>query len=67
MTAWIDQIFDAKIVKKDGIVRRKRSAVSKHASFDELLDQVKERGYHLVETGDQYVVFCNKGALKIHC
>lgn len=65
--SWVDQIFDAKIVKKDGIVRRKKAAVSRYASFDELLEQVKERGYHLIETGDQYVVFCNKGALKIHC
>ena len=65
--AWVDQIFDAKIVKKDGLVRRKKSDVHRKTSFDERLLQVQERGYHLLETGNQYVVLCNKGAIVIHC
>lgn len=65
--AWIDQLFDAAIVKKEGIVRRKKSDVHHYSSFDELLEQVRERGYHLIETGQQYVVLCHKGAMHIHC
>jgi hypothetical protein len=65
--AWIDNLFDAKIVKKEGIVRRNKSDVRFYSSFDELLEQVRERGYHLIETGNQYVVLCNKGAITIHC
>lgn len=67
MSAWIDQIFEAKIVNQEGIVRRKKSDVHHYASFDELIDYVRENGWHLIETGDQYVVLCHKGALKIHC
>jgi len=60
-------MFDAKIVKKEGIVRRKKSDVHFYASLDELLDYVRENGWHLVETGGQYVVFCHSGAMKVHC
>jgi len=64
---WIGQIFDAQQADKGGIVRRSMSDVEKFASFDMLLLAVKGRGYHLIETGDQYVIFCHTGAMKIHC
>lgn len=65
--AWVDQIFEADIVREGGIVRRHKDDVRTYSSFEEILDQVKERGYHLIETGDQYVVLCNRGAIIIHC
>jgi hypothetical protein len=30
------------------------------------LEYCKERGFHLVETGDQYIVICNDGFFKLH-
>jgi hypothetical protein len=67
MSAWIDKMFKAKIVKRDGVVRRKRSTVEKCASYEELLSTVKKKRYHLIETGEQYVVMCNAGKFKVHC
>ena len=68
MSAWLDQVFDADAAEKTGgIVRRNKEDVSRYASLAELLEQVKERGYHLIETKDQYVVICKSGALKLHC
>ena len=67
MSAWINQIFDAKIVLRDGIVRRKKADVHKHASFAELLQKVQIEQFHLIETGDQYIVICNQGAILLHC
>jgi hypothetical protein len=67
MTKWIEQIFEAKIVNKEGIVRRNKTDVHSHASLDELLDYTRENGWHLIETGNQYVVLCHPGAMKIHC
>ena len=64
--AWIKQWLDAKITKKQGLVRRKKSDVDKYASFDDLLEEVTNRGWHLIETGNQYVVLCNRGAITIH-
>ncbi len=59
-------MFDAQIVAREGIVRRKKADVEKYASFQELLNRVRNEDYHLIETGDQYVVLCNSGALTMH-
>lgn len=67
MSAWIDQMFDAQIVAREGIVRRKKEDVHQYASFNELIQRVRDEQYHLIETGDQYIVICNRGAVLIHC
>ena len=64
---WIKQIFQAQQVAKGGVVRRKKPDVESYASMSQLITEVKRRGFHLVEVGDQLVIFCNKGVLKIHC
>ena len=67
MNKWIEQMFGAQIVEKEGIVRRKKSDVHKNASFKILEKYCREQQYHLIETGNQYIVMCNAGALKVHC
>lgn len=64
--AWIRQAFNAEIVQKEGLVRRKKDNVHKYASFDDLVEEVKSRNWHLIETGEQYVVLCNAGSIIIH-
>ena len=64
---FINNMFRAKIVKNGGIVRRKVADVQKFASFQYLLKEVSERGFHLIEIGDQYVVICNSGNYRLHC
>ena len=63
---WIHEIFKAQAAKRGGVVRRKKSDVEKFSSMGELLTEVKRRGFHMIETGDQVVILCNKGALIIH-
>ena len=65
--AWILQIFGAQIVADEGIVRRNKDDVANHASFEELLEYVRDQQYHLIETGNQYIIICNPGAIHIHC
>lgn len=65
MSQWVENIFTAKIAKEDGIVRRKKTTVARYASVDELIAAVKKRKFHMIETGDQYVIVCNTGAIKI--
>ncbi len=67
MSAWLDQMFDAEAADRGDIIRRNICDVQQYASLTELLDECKARDYHLIETGDQYVVVCNSGVLKIHC
>ncbi|HEY3821580.1 MAG TPA: hypothetical protein VGL81_30645 [Polyangiaceae bacterium] len=67
MSAWIDQIFEADQATTHGVVRRAVADVEKYASRAELLDEVRRRGFHLVETGGQLVILCHQGALQVHC
>ncbi len=62
---YINQIFKAKAVENGGIVRRKIVNVEKCASFKYLVKEVEARGFHLIETGDQYVIICNSGNFKL--
>lgn len=67
MSKWIEQVFEAKIVETGGLVRRKKSDVHYYGSLDELLQQTTERGFHLLEVGDYYVVICNRGRMEVLC
>jgi hypothetical protein len=62
---FIKQIFAAAAASKGGIVRRSRASVKKYASFRQLRAAVKKRGFHLLRSGGQYIVFCNKGDFKL--
>lgn len=43
----------------------KKTNVDKYASMKELTKEVKKKKFHLIETGDQIIVICNKGDVKI--
>lgn len=64
---WINQIFSAQAVKNGGVVRRSRDDVKKYASFSMLKAEVLRRGFHLIRTGEQYVILCHKGDMRIFC
>jgi hypothetical protein len=66
-SAWINQIFEAQAVEKGDLVRRNKEDVHNLGGFENLHFAVLERGFHMIETGTQYVIICNKGALIIHC
>ena len=63
--AWISQIFNSQAACGGGIVRRKIASVADYASVEMLRAEVIRRGYHMVESGDQFVIFCHPGELKI--
>ncbi|OZE88021.1 hypothetical protein CH304_00170 [Rhodococcus sp. 15-649-1-2] len=66
MSAWVDQIFEAKQASH-GVVRRAVSHVEKGDYLGEIIERAKEKGYHVVETGDQIVILCHEGELRLHC
>lgn len=65
MSQWIENIFTAKIATEEGVVRRKKTSVERYATREELIAEVRKRKFHLIETGDQYVIVCKTGAVKI--
>jgi hypothetical protein len=67
MNAWLTQVFSAGQVAKGNIVRRKKSTVEKQSSMKDLIRAVKKKKFHLIETGDQVIVVCNTGTVKLVC
>jgi hypothetical protein len=63
----INQIFAAASAKSGNVVRRSKANIDKDELFSYLLKEVQSRGFHLLETGDQYVIICNTGHIKVHC
>jgi hypothetical protein len=66
MSAWIDQIFEA-AAAQGNVVRRSIADIEKYANMGELVSEVRNRSFHLVLTGEQAVVICNVGELRIVC
>jgi hypothetical protein len=64
---WIEQVFQAASVKNGNVVRRKKLTVIRYASLQELETEVKLRGFHMIETGDQVVIICNNGHFHLVC
>ena len=65
--AWINQIFKAQSAGAGGVVRRSATDVRKYASHQDLKKEVLARGFHLIRTGDQYVILCYSGELRVIC
>jgi hypothetical protein len=64
---WIAQIFSARTAAQGGVVRRKATWVQREVGLDRLTEEVRVRGFHMVRSGDQYVIFCHPGAIQIIC
>jgi len=72
----VENMFGAWQVNSGGIVRRSLDwATQKHAHWpyapkthlDEIKAEAQARGFHVVITGDQVVVFCHEGDLTVVC
>ena len=61
----VDQVFSAKAVRYGGVVRRSLHWVEAEVGRANFEDEVRRRGWHLVECNGQLVVFCTKRPVNI--
>jgi hypothetical protein len=64
---WIDQIFAAKAVEKGAVIRRDLRWIDREIGRDRFLSEVRQRGFHLIEAGGQWIVICNSGLFRVIC
>lgn len=64
---WLNQIFAAKSVHFGGVVRRKIVDVERKIGRNRLENEVRRRGFHLIECGSQYVIICDRSLLTVIC
>jgi len=58
-------MFGSASAQKGGVVRRAVANVRHYGSISYLKSLVARSGFHLIRTGDQYVVLCHTGDLRI--
>lgn len=63
--SWIAQIFSAKAVARGAVVRRSVAIVEREIGREMFLDEVRRRGFHVIECGGQFVVICNNGQIRL--
>ncbi|MBF9029640.1 N-(5'-phosphoribosyl)anthranilate isomerase [Rhodobacterales bacterium HKCCE3408] len=62
---WLAQIFSAKAVASGGVVRRSVSDVERILGRERLELEIRRRGFHLIEAGDQFIVICNRAPVRL--
>ena len=62
---WLRQIFSSKAARDGGVVRRKVADIDRMVGRDAFLSELRRRGFRAVENAGQYVIFCNRGPIKI--
>jgi hypothetical protein len=67
MSTWLDQVFAAGQANVGGVVRRSVYDVGQYVGIDRFINECRDRGFHVIETGDQLVVLCHEGGIVIHC
>ncbi|KQI69529.1 N-(5'-phosphoribosyl)anthranilate isomerase [Loktanella sp. 3ANDIMAR09] len=63
--AWIDQVFAAKSVRTGGVIRRRIDWVEREIGRPRFEEEVRKRGFHLIETGWHLVIICHPGAVRL--
>jgi hypothetical protein len=64
---WLAQIFAAKSAHRGGIVRRSVSDVERKVGRARFVNEVRKRGFHLLECDDQFLIICSDCRLKVIC
>ncbi len=64
---WIRQVFAAQAVRKGGVIRRAVPWVEREIGRERFVEEVRRRGFHMIECGGQFVVICNRAGLRVVC
>lgn len=64
---WAYQLFSSREAMKGGVVKRKVRDVERLLGRSAFLYEVERRGFQAVENGENFVVFCNKRAIRRLC
>lgn len=64
---WRNRLFGAKAAQSGGVIRRKKRDVHREIGYAALVAEVQARGFHLIECGDQYLIICHDGQMRVIC
>ncbi|MGV6847508.1 MAG: N-(5'-phosphoribosyl)anthranilate isomerase [Marinibacterium sp.] len=62
---WITQLFSTRAARRGAVVRRSMAWVDREVGRDTFLAEVRNRGYHVIQTADQFVIVCHNGPIRL--
>ena len=64
---WFETLWRSDAAEKGGVIRRSKESVLAHVEISELQDVIYDKGFHLIEAADQYIIICSCDEIKIFC
>ncbi|WP_149589504.1 N-(5'-phosphoribosyl)anthranilate isomerase [Tabrizicola flagellatus] len=61
---WISHLFSSQAAREGGVIRRKVRDVERYVGRERFLDEMKRRGFPVVENAGQFVIFCNREPIR---
>ncbi len=61
---WISHLFSSQAAREGGVIRRKVRDVERYVGRECFLDEMKRRGFPVVENAGQFVIFCNREPIR---
>lgn len=61
---WIAHLFSSQAAREGGVIRRKVRDVERYVGRESFLDEMKRRGFPVVEIAGQFVIFCNREPIR---
>lgn len=61
---WIRLIFSAKAADRH-VIRRNVTWIDREVGRERFITEVRARGFHLLQTADQFIVVCHSGPVHL--
>jgi hypothetical protein len=61
---WIGHLFSSQAAREGGVIRRKVRDVERYVGRESFLEEMKRRGFPVVENAGQFVIFCNREPIR---
>lgn len=61
---FLSNIFACKAVQQGAVIRRKKQDIERYVGRGPFFDEIRRRGFQVVENADQYVIFCNAEPIR---
>lgn len=62
---WLDQMFASQAAQRGAVVRRSCAWVDREVGRENFEAEIRRRGFHLIQTADQFIVVCHGGPVRI--
>lgn len=61
---WIGHLFSSQAAREGAVIRRKIRDIERFVGREMFLQEMKRRGFPVVENAGQFVIFCNCEPIK---